>query len=98
MSNSPRIRIGMVGGGVGAGIATAHRAAMHLDDRYLLVTGAFSRDAERNRQSAEQLHVAPERVYSDYAEMARAEAAREDGIEVVTIVTPNASHYALLMA
>ncbi|WP_025733303.1 Gfo/Idh/MocA family protein [Carnimonas nigrificans] len=98
MSNSPRIRIGMVGGGVGAGIATAHRAAMHLDDRYLLVAGAFSRDAERNRQSAEQLHVASERVYSDYAEMARAEAAREDGIEVVTIVTPNASHYAISKA
>jgi predicted dehydrogenase len=33
-----------------------------------------------------------ERVYADYASMAAAEAAREDGIEAVAIVTPNDQH------
>lgn len=88
-----RIRIGMVGGGPGAGIANAHRMGMRLDDRYTLVAGAFSRSLEKSRQAAAELHVDPSRIYQHYAEMAREEAAREDGIDVVAIVTPNDSHY-----
>lgn len=93
-----RIRIGMVGGGPGAGIAKAHRMGMRLDDRYALVAGAFSRSPEKSRQMAAELGVDPERAHADYARMAREEAAREDGIEVVAIVTPNASHYPVARA
>lgn len=97
MSND-RIRIGMVGGGPGAGIAKAHRMGMRLDDRYALVAGAFSRSLEKSQQAAAELGVAEDRVYRDYVEMAREEATREDGIEVVTIVTPNDSHYPVARA
>lgn len=97
MSND-RIRIGMVGGGPGAGIAKAHRMGMRLDDRYALVAGAFSRSLEKSRQAAAELGVAEDRVYQDYEHMARAEADREDGIEVVAIVTPNDSHYPVARA
>ncbi|MFG6667621.1 Gfo/Idh/MocA family protein [Halomonas sp. HNIBRBA4712] len=93
-----RIRIGMVGGGPGAGIARAHRMGMRLDDRYTLVAGAFSRSLEKSREAARELHVDESRVYQDYAEMARAEAERDDGIEVVAIVTPNDSHYPVAKA
>jgi hypothetical protein len=44
-----RIRIGMVGGGPGAGIAETHRVAMRMDDRYSLEAGVFSRDPDRSR-------------------------------------------------
>lgn len=90
-----RLRLGMVGGGEGAFIGAVHRLAARLDDRWELVAGAFSRDAERGRRSAAVLHVAPDRAYADAATMARAEAARADGIDAVAIVTPNASHHAI---
>lgn len=87
------IRIGMVGGGPGAGIATAHRAGLRMDGRYDLVAGAFSRDLDKSRQAGRELGVDESRVYASYEDMAAAEAAREDGIEAVAVVTPNASHH-----
>ncbi|HEY0821816.1 MAG TPA: Gfo/Idh/MocA family oxidoreductase [Rhizobacter sp.] len=87
-----RIRLGMVGGGQGAFIGGVHRMAARLDDRYELVAGALSSDAERARASGAELHLDPERSYADYREMAEREAARRDGIDVVAIVTPNHLH------
>ena len=88
----PRIRLGMVGGGEGAFIGAVHRWAAQLDQRYELVAGALSATPTKAQRSGRALGLAPERTYSDYAEMARAEAARDDGIEVVAIVTPNHLH------
>ena len=87
-----RIRLGMVGGGQGAFIGGVHRMAARIDDRYELVAGAMSSDPTRAAASAAELHLAPQRSYADYADMARREAAREDGIDVVAIVTPNHLH------
>jgi predicted dehydrogenase len=87
-----RIRLGMVGGGQGAFIGGVHRMAARLDDRYELVAGALSSDAARATASAAELHIAAERSYADYRDMARKEAAREDGIDAVAIVTPNHLH------
>ncbi len=88
-----KVKVGMVGGGPGAGIAETHRTAMRLDDRYELVAGVFSRDREKTLAAARQLRIHAERVYSDYTTMAAAEAKREDRIDAVVIVTPTASHY-----
>lgn len=88
-----RLRLGMVGGGQGAFIGGVHRIAARLDDHYELVAGAFASDPERSRSSATDLHVAAERAYSDYRAMAEAESRREDGIDVVAIVTPNHLHF-----
>jgi predicted dehydrogenase len=87
-----RLRLGMVGGGQGAFIGGVHRMAARLDDRYELVAGALSSEPARAAASAAALHIAPARSYADYREMARAEAAREDGIDVVSVVTPNHLH------
>lgn len=89
------IRWGMVGGGIGGFIGESHRMAARLDGKFELVAGALSSDPERARQSAAQCFIAPERSYADYREMAKAEAKRPDGIEAVSIVTPNASHHAI---
>jgi predicted dehydrogenase len=93
-----RLRLGMVGGGEGAFIGAVHRMAARLDDRWELVAGCFSRDAGRGARSAAALHVAADRAYADWAAMARAEAARPDGIDAVAIVTPNASHHPIARA
>jgi len=87
-----RVRLGMVGGGQGAFIGAVHRLAARMDDQYEFVAGALSSDAARAKASGAELNLAPDRIYTDYREMAKAEAAREDGIEVVSIVTPNHMH------
>lgn len=93
-----RLRLGMVGGGPGAFIGAVHRIAARLDDRYELVAGALSSDAERGRAGARELRIAPERCYADFRQMAAAEAERDDGIDAVAIVTPNDVHYRVAKA
>ena len=93
-----RIRYGMVGGGPGAFIGAVHRMAARLEGRYELVAGAFSSNRERGRAAGVELGVAPERTYDSYEVMARTEASRADGIEVVVIVTPNHLHYPVAKA
>jgi predicted dehydrogenase len=88
-----RIRLGMVGGGPGAFIGAVHRIAARMDDHYELVAAALSSDAARSRSGAQDLHIAPDRAYGSYTEMANAEAKRPDRIEAVSIVTPNNMHY-----
>ena len=89
---SQRIRLGMVGGGEGAFIGAVHRFAARLDDQYTLVAGALSATPDKAQRSGLALGLAADRIYSDYAAMARSEAARADGIEAVAIVTPNHLH------
>jgi len=88
-----KLRYGMVGGGPGSFIGGAHRRAINLDGQAELVAGVFSRSHEKSLETAQTLGIAEERCYTDYAEMAKAEAARADGIDFVTIVTPNVTHY-----
>jgi predicted dehydrogenase len=83
----------MVGGGQGAFIGAVHRIAARLDDRYQLVAGALSSDPARARASAEELGIAANRTYDNFESMAKAESEMDDGIDVVSIVTPNHVHY-----
>ena len=91
-SQNHRIRLGMVGGGPGAFIGAVHRIAARLDDHYELVAGALSSTAERSLAGAKELDIP--RAYRSFEEMALAESKRPDGIEVVSIVTPNNLHHA----
>ena len=93
-----RIRLGMVGGGEGAFIGAVHRIAARIDDRYELVAGALDVDPERGRAYAVSIGIDAERAYASYKEMLEAEAKRPDGIEAVSIVTPNFLHYPIAKA
>ena len=88
-----RIRLGMVGGGRDAFIGGVHRIAARMDDHYELVAGAFSSTEEKALASASDLGVSSDRAYSDFKAMAAAEAAMDDGIEAVSVVTPNHLHH-----
>ena len=90
-----KLRLGMVGGGPGSNIGETHRQAARLDRRYALAAGVFATDAERSRRFAAHLDIADDRSYGAWQEMAEREARRSDGIEVVSIMTPNNSHYAI---
>lgn len=93
-----RLQLGMVGGGQGAFIGGVHRTASRIDDQWSLVAGCLSSSQDRSRASAEELGIASERCYASFYEMALEEAAREDGIDAVAIVTPNHLHAAPAIA
>lgn len=97
-ANTGRVRLGMVGGGQGAFIGAVHRLAARMDDHYEFVAGALSADPKRAKASGIELNLAPDRIYSDFRDMAKAEAKRADGIDVVSIVTPNHMHVPAAMA
>jgi predicted dehydrogenase len=96
-ANAP-IRLGMVGGGQGAFIGGVHRIAARMDGHYELVAGALSANPEKAMASAAELGLDSERSYGSFEEMAKAEAKRPDGIEAVSIVTPNHMHFPVAKA
>jgi predicted dehydrogenase len=91
----PILKFGMVGGGEGSLIGDIHCRAAAFDRRSEIAAGCFSRDAAKSAATGRKLGVSPDRVYSTYEEMAEKEAARDDRIDFVSIVTPNSSHYAI---
>jgi predicted dehydrogenase len=82
----------MIGGGQGAFIGAVHRIASRIDNRYELIAGCLSSTADKAIASAKEIGIASDRSYPDFTTMAQAEASREEGIEVVSIVTPNHMH------
>ena len=87
-----RLRLAVIGGGPGSFIGAMHRQAARMDDRYELVAGVLSSDSERARQAGVEIGLAPERSYTSVPEMLDAEASRNDGADVIAIMTPNDSH------
>jgi len=88
-----KLKLGMVGGGQGAFIGGVHRIASRIDDHYELVAGSLASNPEVAHASAKELGIDTERSYETFASMAEKESSREDGIDVVAIVTPNHLHY-----
>ena len=87
------LRWGMVGGGEGAFIGAVHRLAAAVAGRFQLVAAVPSSDPEKSRRSGIALGLAADRVYPTVEALIASEAKRPDGVEVVSVVTPNHLHY-----
>jgi predicted dehydrogenase len=70
-----------------------HRTAARLDDRYELVAGSLSSDPERSKAAGVAIGLTPERAYGGGMDLLEKEADREDGADVVAIMTPNDTHH-----
>ena len=92
------IRWAMVGGGKGSQIGYIHRSAALRDFSFDLVAGAFDIVPERGKAFGKELHVAEDRCYPDYKTMFAEEAKRPDGIQAVSVATPNGTHYEITKA
>ena len=90
-----KLRLGMVGGGIGAFIGNIHRIASRMDGKFELVCGAFSSDAKKSIESGLQLGINENRCYQSFAEMFEKELKlpENERIQVVSIVTPNHVHF-----
>ena len=93
-----KLRMGIVGGGPGSFIGRVHVTAAVLDNRAELVAGAFSSSAERSKQAAAGYAVDESRAYASYEEMLEKERDRDDGIDFVTVATPNHMHFPVAKA
>lgn len=91
-----KLRMGMVGGGKDAFIGAVHRIAAFMDGKIELVCGSFSINPQISKESAEELFVAPNRVYDNFEQMIERESQLPEGerMDFLTIVTPNFLHFA----
>lgn len=93
-----KLRWGMIGGGEGSQIGPAHRLGAGLDGLFEFTAGALDHRPEAGRAYGQRLGLAPDRAYGDWQEMLAGERAREDRIDLVTVATPNATHFEITRA
>lgn len=91
-----KLRLGLVGGGPGSFIGPVHRLAANMSNCYEIVAGSFSSKAEKSLAFAEEIGV--QRAYPNWQALIQAESKREDGAEVLAIMTPNDIHFPVSMA
>ncbi len=88
-----RLNWGMIGGGDGSQIGPAHRLGAGLDGAYSFVAGALDHDPARGKAFAQKLGIAADRAYGDWREMLAGESNRADKLDLVTVATPNDTHF-----
>ena len=89
---SKKLFLGIVGGGPKSWIGNVHRIASRFDGHYEIVAGVFSRNPKLSKMFGKSLGISSDRCYSNYKEMAEKEGEKKNGINVVSIMTPPASH------
>ena len=89
-----RLRLAVIGGGPGSFIGETHRTAARLDDRFEVVAGSLSSDPDRSIAAGLTIGLTQERAYRDAMSLLEGESNREDGVDVVAIMTPNDTHHA----
>jgi predicted dehydrogenase len=93
-----KLNWGMIGGGEGSQIGPVHRICSALDGLFTMAAGALDVDPEKGKAYARHLGIAPERAYGDWRAMLAGEKDRADAIDLVTVATPNATHYEITKA
>lgn len=90
-----KLKLGMIGGGIGAFIGDAHRRASRICNDFELIGGVFDVDYDKNKLFAKNQNINLNRCYESVEALIKAELAlqADERIEVVSIVTPNAFHY-----
>jgi predicted dehydrogenase len=93
-----RLNWGMIGGGDGSQIGPAHRLGAGLDAHFTFAAGALDHDPAAGRAFGQRLGLAADRSYGDWREMLAGESARPDRVDLVTVATPNSTHYEISKA
>ena len=88
-----KLNWGMIGGGEGSQIGPAHRLGAQADGLFQFVAAALDHRPEAGRDYAMRLGIDASRAYGDWEEMLVEEKVREDRIDLVTVATPNATHF-----
>ncbi len=98
MFDMAKLRWGLVGGGKGSQIGPAHRLGAGLDGNFDFTAGALDYRPDEGKQFGLELGLSAERSYGTWQEMLAGESSREDRIDLVTIATPNDTHFEITKA
>lgn len=93
-----KLKWGMIGGGEGSQIGPAHRLGAGLDGLFEFTAGALDHRPEEGREYGQRLGLDADRSYGDWKEMLAGEASREDRVDLVSVATPNATHFEITKA
>ncbi len=93
-----RLNWGMIGGGEGSQIGPAHRIAAGMDGLFTFAAGALDADPAKGRDFAQRLGVSADRAYGNWQDMLEGERNRPDRVDLVTVATPNSTHYPIAKA
>lgn len=93
-----QLKWGMIGGGEGSQIGPAHRLGARLDGLFEFTAGALDHRPEAGQSYGQRLGLAPDRAYGDWREMLEGERGRADRVDLVTVATPNATHFEITRA
>lgn len=92
-----KLQWGMIGGGEGSQIGPAHRLAAGLDGLFDFCAGALDHRPDEGRDYGQRLGLG-DRAYGSWQEMLEGESARDDRVDLVTVATPNATHFEITKA
>ncbi|MEP2705813.1 MAG: Gfo/Idh/MocA family oxidoreductase [Roseibium sp.] len=93
-----RLNWGMIGGGEGSQIGPAHRLGSGLDGLFDFTAGALDHRPAEGRDYGQRLGLAEDRAYGDWYEMLEGERNRDDRVDLVTVATPNSTHFEITKA
>ena len=88
-----KLKWGMIGGGEGSQIGPAHRLGALADGLFEFSAAALDHRPNVGRTYAKSLGISEDRAYGDWKEMLTREKNREDRIDLVTVATPNSTHF-----
>ena len=88
-----KLKWGMIGGGEGSQIGPAHRLGALADGLFEFSAAALDHRPDVGRTYAKSLGISKDRAYGDWKEMLSREKNREDRIDLVTVATPNSTHF-----
>ena len=88
-----KLKWGMIGGGEGSQIGPAHKLGALADGLFEFSAAALDHRPDVGRTYAKSLGVSEDRAYGDWKEMLTREKNREDRIDLVTVATPNSTHF-----
>ena len=93
-----KLNWGIVGGGEGSQIGPAHRLGAGLDGLFNFNAGALDHRPEEGRRYGQELGLDADRAYGNWQEMLEGERNRPDRIDLVTVATPNSTHFEITKA
>ncbi len=93
-----KLNWGIVGGGEGSQIGPAHILGAGLDGLYNFTAGALDHRPEEGRRYGVELGLDADRAYGNWQEMLEGESKRSDRIDLVTVATPNSTHFEITKA
>ena len=88
-----KLKWGLIGGGEGSQIGPAHRLGALADGLFEFSAASLDHRPDVGRNYAKTLGVPENRAYGDWKEMLDTEAKRDDPIDLVTVATPNSTHF-----